>query len=179
MTSQEAPADLPERVHLVGIGGAGLSAIARLLLARGVEVSGSDGADTATLGALRALGATVHVGHDPRHLDHLRNGDAVVISTAVKADNPELVAAADRHLRVLSRGAAMAALMTGRRVVAVAGTHGKTTTTSLLTSALQAAEGDSPAANPSLTTRGFPVVIPRAAVTGCCPKPVAVSRLAG
>ncbi len=142
MTGPDAPEWLPARVHLVGIGGAGLSAIARLLLARGVEVSGSDGADSPTLQALRVLGATVHVGHDPRHLDHLRGGDTVVASTAVKPDNPELLAAAGRGLTVLSRGAAMAALMAGRRVVAVAGTHGKTTTTSLLTSALQEAGAD-------------------------------------
>ena len=81
------------RVHLVGIGGAGLSGIARLLLARGIEVSGSDGVASPTLDALRELGATVHVGHDPRHLDHLGDGDTVVVSTAVRADNPEYVEA--------------------------------------------------------------------------------------
>ena len=129
-------------MHLVGIGGAGLSGIARLLLARGVEVSGSDGVASPTLDALRDLGATVHVGHDPRHLDHLGAGDTVVVSTAVKRDNPEYVEATARHLGVISRAAAMAALMEGRRVVAVAGTHGKTTTTSLLTIALQAAGAD-------------------------------------
>ena len=78
------------RVHLVGIGGAGLSGIARLLLARGVEVSGSDGVASPTLDALRELGATVHVGHDPRHLDHLGAGDTVVVSTAVKAGQPRV-----------------------------------------------------------------------------------------
>ena len=130
------------RVHLVGIGGAGLSGIARLLLARGVEVSGSDGVASPTLEALRGQGATVHVGHDARHLDHLGTGDTVVISTAIKPDNPEYVEATERHLAVISRAAAMAALMEGRRVVAVAGTHGKTTTTSLLTVALQAAGAD-------------------------------------
>ena len=136
------PTGLPARVHLVGIGGAGLSAIARLLLARGVQVSGSDSAGSPTLDALRSLGATAHVGHDPRHLDHLGDGDAVVVSTAVKPDNPEYAEARARGLRVLTRGAAMAMLMAGRRVVAVAGTHGKTTTTSLLTVALQAAGAD-------------------------------------
>jgi len=127
------------RVHLVGIGGAGLSGIARVLLARGVEVSGSDGVASPTLDALGALGATVSVGHDPRHLDHLGPSDTVVVSAAVKPDNPEYAEAVRRGLTVLSRAAAMAALMEGRRVVAVAGTHGKTTTTSLLTVALQAA----------------------------------------
>jgi UDP-N-acetylmuramate--alanine ligase len=130
------------RVHLIGIGGAGLSGIARLLLARGVEVSGSDGVASPTLDALRGLGATVHVGHDPRHLAHLGVGDTVVVSTAIKRDNAEYVEATERHLGVISRAAAMAALMEGRRVVAVAGTHGKTTTTSLLTIALQAAGAD-------------------------------------
>ena len=127
------------QVHLIGIGGAGLSGIARLLLARGVTVSGSDGVASPTLEALRELGATVHAGHDPRHLDHLGSGDTVVVSTAIKPDNPEYAEATARRLAVISRAAAMAALMEGRRVVAVAGTHGKTTTTSLLTVALQAA----------------------------------------
>ena len=130
------------RVHLVGIGGAGLSGIARLHLARGDEVSGSDGVASATLDALRALGATAHVGHDAAHLDHLVPGDVVVVSAAVKPDNVEYAAATERGLTVLSRAQAMAALMRGRRVVAVAGTHGKTTTTSLLTVALQAAGAD-------------------------------------
>jgi UDP-N-acetylmuramate--alanine ligase len=130
------------RVHLVGIGGAGLSAIARLHLARGDEVSGSDGVASATLEALRGLGATVHVGHDAAHLDHLGPHDVVVVSAAVKPDNVEYAAATARGLTVRSRAVAMAALMEGRRVLAVAGTHGKTTTTSLLTVALQAAGAD-------------------------------------
>jgi len=130
------------KVHLVGIGGAGLSGIARVLLARGTQVSGSDGVPSPTLDALAALGATVHVGHDPRHLDHLDDGDIVVVSAAVRPDNPEYAEATRRGLTVQSRAAAMAALMAGRRVVAVAGTHGKTTTTSLLTVALQAAGAD-------------------------------------
>ena len=142
MTDQVVPADQLGRVHLVGIGGAGLSGIARLLLARGHEVSGSDGVSSPTLDALRELGATVHVGHDPRHLDHLGIGDTVVISAAIQLDNPEYVEATERHLAVIPRSAAMASLMVGRRVVAVAGTHGKTTTTSLLTIALQAAGAD-------------------------------------
>lgn len=130
------------KVHLVGIGGAGLSGIARIHLARGDEVSGSDGVASPTLDALRELGATVHVGHDPAHLDHLTVGDVVVVSAAVKPDNPEYSAAVERGLTVRSRAEAMAALMEGRRVIAVAGTHGKTTTTSLLTVALQAAGAD-------------------------------------
>jgi UDP-N-acetylmuramate--alanine ligase len=133
------PADRLGRIHFVGIGGAGLSGIARIMLARGILVSGSDGADTPTLDALRELGARVDVGHDA---GHVRDVDTLVVSTAVREDNPEYLEAVRQGLRVLPRSAALAALMAGRRVVAVAGTHGKTTTTSLLTVALQAAGAD-------------------------------------
>ena len=133
------PADRLGRVHFVGIGGAGLSGIARIMLARGIAVSGSDGIDSPTLDALRALGARVHVGHAARQLG---DADTVVVSTAVREDNPEYLEAVRRGLRVLPRSAALAAVMAGRRVVVVAGTHGKTTTTSLLTVALQAAGAD-------------------------------------
>ncbi len=133
------PADRLGHVHFVGIGGAGLSAIARIMLARGIPVSGSDGVDSATLDALRALGARVHVGHAA---DQVGEADTVVVSTAVREDNPEYTEAVARGLRVLPRSAALAAVMVGRRVVAVAGTHGKTTTTALLTAALQAAGAD-------------------------------------
>jgi UDP-N-acetylmuramate--alanine ligase len=132
---------LPElgAVHFVGIGGAGMSGIARILLARGVRVSGSDRRDTPTLLALRALGARVVVGHAP---DNLGDADTVVVSTAIRADNPELVAARARGLAVLPRAVALAAVMAGRRSVAVAGTHGKTSTTSMLTVAVQACGAD-------------------------------------
>ena len=133
------PADRLGRVHFVGIGGAGLSGIARIMLARGVVVSGSDGVDSPTLSSLRALGSSVFVGH---HAAQLGDADTVVVSTAVREDNPEYVEAVRRGLRVLPRSAALAAVMAGRRVVAVAGTHGKTTTTSLLTVALQVAGAD-------------------------------------
>jgi UDP-N-acetylmuramate--alanine ligase len=133
------PADRLGRVHFVGIGGAGLSGIARIMLARGIAVSGSDGVDSPTLDALRALGARVHVGHAAAQLG---DADTVVVSTAVREDNPEYAEAVRRGLRVLPRSAALAAVMAGRRVVAVAGTHGKTTTTSLLTVALQVAGAD-------------------------------------
>jgi UDP-N-acetylmuramate--alanine ligase len=122
-------------VHFVGIGGAGMSGIARILLARGVRVSGSDRRDTPTLLALRALGARVSVGHAP---ENLGAADTVVVSTAIRADNPELAAARERGLRVLPRAVALAAVMAGHRSVAVAGTHGKTSTTSMLTVAVQA-----------------------------------------
>jgi UDP-N-acetylmuramate--alanine ligase len=139
----QVPADLPSeltRVHLIGMGGAGMSGIARLLLARGGIVSGSDARDSRVLTALRQLGAKVFVGHDAAHLAEVGTGPepvTVVTSTAIRAANPELVEAHRLGLRVLPRAAALAALMSGRRGVAVAGTHGKTTTTSMLTVALQ------------------------------------------
>jgi UDP-N-acetylmuramate--alanine ligase len=118
------------RVHFVGIGGAGMSGIARVLLARGTTVSGSDAKDSRTVAALRALGARVDIGHAAAHVDDV---DTVVVSTAVRETNAELSAARARGARVLLRAEALAALLEGRRAVAVAGTHGKTTTTSMLT----------------------------------------------
>jgi UDP-N-acetylmuramate--alanine ligase len=133
------PADRLGRVHFVGIGGAGMSGIARIMLGRGIPVSGSDAKDSELLADLRAMGATTYVGHAAEHV-----GDAstVVVSTAIRETNPELAAARERGLLVLHRAAALASLMDGRRSVAVAGTHGKTTTTSMLTVALQHAGAD-------------------------------------
>ena len=128
------PADALGAVHFVGIGGAGLSGIARIMLARGITVSGSDAKESRAIEALRVLGATCHVGHAA---ENLAGADTVVVSTAVREDNPEVVEAHRLGLRLLPRSAALEAVMQGRRVVAVAGTHGKTTTTSLLTVALQ------------------------------------------
>jgi UDP-N-acetylmuramate--alanine ligase len=121
------------RVHFVGIGGAGMSGIARVMLARGVQVSGSDKAESATLKELESLGARVHVGHDAANL-----GDAatLVVSSAIREDNPELAEARRRGLRVVHRAGALAALASGRRVIAVTGTHGKTTTTSMIATIL-------------------------------------------
>ena len=132
--SELLPAEALGRVHFVGIGGAGLSGIARIMLARGIEVSGSDAKSSATIEALRALGAECYVGHAATQVS---GADTVVVSTAVRADNPEVVEAERLGLRLLPRSAALEAVMQGRRVVAVAGTHGKTTTTSMLTVALQ------------------------------------------
>jgi UDP-N-acetylmuramate--alanine ligase len=131
-----SPADLAPlgRVHVLGIGGAGMSGIARILVARGVPVSGCDAKDSRRLAALRALGVDCQVGHDPAHLDSV---DTVIASTAIKAVNRELAEAHDRGLRVMGRAEALATVMEGYRGVAVAGTHGKTTTTSMLTVALQ------------------------------------------
>jgi len=127
------------RTHLVGIGGAGMSGIARILLDRGVAVSGSDAKESPALATLRAQGAAIAVGQDAANLDLLGadGPTAVVVSTAIKPDNPELVAAKERGLTVLHRSQALAALMAGHRVACVAGTHGKTSTTSMLTVALQ------------------------------------------
>ncbi len=128
------PADELGAVHFVGIGGAGLSGIARIMLGRGMTVSGSDAKESRALEGLRALGATCHVGHAA---ENLGEAETVVISTAVRDTNPEVLEAARRGLRLLPRSAALESVMQGRVVVAVAGTHGKTTTTSLLTVALQ------------------------------------------
>jgi len=126
-------------VHLVGIGGAGMSGIARVLLARGVAVSGSDAKDSRGLAALRALGAQVHVGHDAAHLD---GATRVVISSAIRETNPELTRARASGVPVLKRAEALAELLVGHRAVAIAGTHGKTTTTSMLTVAAQRCGAD-------------------------------------
>jgi UDP-N-acetylmuramate--alanine ligase len=122
------------RVHLVGIGGVGMSGLARLLLTRGIPVSGSELKDWPALAGLRALGGTIHMRHEPSNLDDV---DTVVYSTAIPADHLELVEARARGLRVLHRSEALAAAMVGRRAIAIAGTHGKTTTTSMITSILQ------------------------------------------
>jgi UDP-N-acetylmuramate--alanine ligase len=123
-------------VHFVGIGGAGMSGIARILLQRGRRVSGSDLRDSRTLDELRVLGARIEIGHDAAHI-----GDAatVVTSSAVPTDNPELVAARAAGRAVLRRAEMLAVLMERDRAVLVAGTHGKTTTTSMTVVALQAA----------------------------------------
>ena len=133
------PADKLGRVHFVGIGGAGMSGIARIMAARGIVVSGSDAKDSTVLSALRALGATCWVGHAA---EHVADVDTVVVSSAIRETNPEVVAARAARLPILPRAAALASLMVGRRTIAVAGTHGKTTTTSMLTVALQHCAAD-------------------------------------
>jgi UDP-N-acetylmuramate--alanine ligase len=133
----ETPAVLA-RAHLVGVGGAGMSGIARILLARGLQVSGSDAKESRTFLALRAQGAKIAVGQDAANLDLLADGPtAVVVSTAIKETNPELVEARRRGITVLHRSEALAGLMAGHRIACIAGTHGKTSTTSMLTVALQ------------------------------------------
>ncbi|MCP4590648.1 MAG: UDP-N-acetylmuramate--L-alanine ligase [bacterium] len=119
-----------ERVHLIGIGGCGMSAAANLLMRQGARVSGSDARDFEGLGRLVAQGAIVRVGH---HADHLPpNADRVVVSAAIPQSNPEWVAARRRNLPVLSYPELLGEMMRHRRGIAVAGTHGKSTTTALL-----------------------------------------------
>jgi UDP-N-acetylmuramate--alanine ligase len=129
----------PRRVHLVGVGGAGMSGLARLLLARGHAVTGSDQRESATLAALRELGADVWAGHDG---SRLARPDLVVVSSAIRAGNPELVAAGALGVPVMRRGRMLAMLMAGRTGLVVAGTHGKTTTTGMATMILQEAGFD-------------------------------------
>ncbi|QBI53893.1 UDP-N-acetylmuramate--L-alanine ligase [Streptomonospora litoralis] len=138
-SAEPLPVDKLGRLHFVGIGGVGMSGIARVLLQLGAEVTGSDAKDGPLLHELAALGAGVHVGHDAAHVGP---ADTVVVSSAVREDNPELAEARERGLRVVPRAAALGALLLGRRGVAVAGTHGKTTTTSMLTVVLQHAGAD-------------------------------------
>ncbi|MFF5301091.1 UDP-N-acetylmuramate--L-alanine ligase [Streptomyces sp. NPDC013161] len=119
-----------DRPHFIGIGGAGMSGIAKILAQRGAKVAGSDAKDSATADALRALGATVHIGHAAEHLAD--DATCVVVSSAIRKDNPELARAAELGIPVVHRSDALARLMDGLRPIAVAGTHGKTTTTSML-----------------------------------------------
>ncbi|MEV3854876.1 UDP-N-acetylmuramate--L-alanine ligase [Streptomyces sp. NPDC050095] len=119
-----------DRPHFIGIGGAGMSGIAKILAQRGAKVAGSDARESATAEALRALGVTVHIGHDAAHL--APDATCVVVSSAIREDNPELARAAELGIPVVHRSDALASLMDGLRPIAVAGTHGKTTTTSML-----------------------------------------------
>jgi UDP-N-acetylmuramate--alanine ligase len=122
------------RLHFVGIGGAGMSAIAKVLLEQGFEVSGSDLKRSRAASMLEAMGVAIHIGHEASLVDGV---DAVVISTAIPQHNPELVRARAIGLKVMTRGEALAALLGGMKAIVVAGTHGKTTTTSMIVSALR------------------------------------------
>lgn len=126
-------------VHFIAIGGSGMSGIAHLYADLGVPTSGSDRSDSSTLASLRRAGITCHVGHDAAQLGDART---VVISSAIREDNPELMEARRRGLRVWHRSAALAALMVGKRGVSVAGTHGKTTTTAMTAIMLSEAGAD-------------------------------------
>ncbi|OBH15031.1 UDP-N-acetylmuramate--L-alanine ligase [Mycolicibacter terrae] len=138
MDAEQLPPEL-RRVHMVGIGGAGMSGIARILLDRGGLVSGSDAKESRGTHALRARGAQVRIGHDASALDLLPGGVTTVVTThaAIPKTNPELVEARRRGIPVVLRPAVLAKLMAGRTTLMVTGTHGKTTTTSMLVVALQ------------------------------------------
>ena len=123
-------------IHFVGIGGAGMSGIAEVLLNMGYTISGSDLSANAATQRLNALGARIHVGHAASHID---GADCIVTSTAVKDDNPEVKAAHTKLLPVVPRAVMLAELMRMKKGIAIAGTHGKTTTTSLVSSVLASA----------------------------------------
>jgi UDP-N-acetylmuramate--alanine ligase len=123
-------------IHFIGVGGAGMSGIARIMLAKGFSVSGSDKSDSAMLTALKALGAKIYVGHSAGNLE---DAQLVIVSSAITESNPELVEANKKGLPIAARAVALAWLMSESTSVAVAGTHGKTTTTAMLTVALQSA----------------------------------------
>ncbi|MFX0537353.1 UDP-N-acetylmuramate--L-alanine ligase [Ornithinimicrobium sp. Y1847] len=126
-------------VHLIAIGGSGMSGVARMFLDAGVSVSGSDRDDSATLREVEGAGARVFVGHDA---EHVRGADTVVISSAIPETNPELAAAREAGLRVLHRSQGIAAMLPGRDAVAIAGANGKTTTSAMTAHALRAAGVD-------------------------------------
>lgn len=147
------PAETLRRVHFVGIGGAALSGLARIMTARGVDVSGSDVQNSVALDALRALGVRCEVGHDAAHVG---SPDVVVVSTAIRDDNPEVQAARTRGIPLWPRSAAVQSVLLGRTAVVVSGTHGKTTTTSLLVTALMECGADpSYAIGSTLTASGL------------------------
>ncbi len=142
--SEVAAYQVPEmrrvrRIHFVGIGGAGMSGIAEVLLNTGYAISGSDRASSAVTQRLVELGASVHIGHEAKLLEGC---DVVVSSSAISADNPELQAARAARIPVIPRAEMLGELMRYRHGIAIAGTHGKTTTTSLVTSIFQAASLD-------------------------------------
>lgn len=129
-----------EAAHFIGIGGSGMSGLARMFLERGIRVSGSDRADSRSLRELAALGATVHVGHDAANLGD--DVDTVVHTGAIWPENPEFVLAKERGLHVIHRSQALHWLIGGRRLVSVAGAHGKTTSTGMIVTALRALDAD-------------------------------------
>jgi UDP-N-acetylmuramate--alanine ligase len=128
-----------KHIHFVGVGGAGMSGIAEILHNLGYTVSGSDQADGAVTRRLAELGIRIHIGHDAAHIE---GAEAVVTSTAVKGDNPEVIAARSRRIPIVPRAVMLAELMRLKKGIAIAGTHGKTTTTSLVTSVLAEAGVD-------------------------------------
>ncbi|MDR3492035.1 MAG: UDP-N-acetylmuramate--L-alanine ligase [Gammaproteobacteria bacterium] len=129
-----------KHIHFIGVGGVGMGGIAEVLISEGYKVSGSDLSDNALTKQLVSMGAEIFVGHDAQHVQH---ADVVVLSSAIQADNVELIAAREAHIPVVARAEMLGELMRFRYGIAIAGTHGKTTTTSLVTSIL-AEEGLDP-----------------------------------
>ena len=128
-----------KRVHFIGVGGAGMSGLARIMASEGIQVSGSDIKESSVLAALKAIGVATQVGHDAANV---LKADFVVYSSAINPENVELVAAKGMKIPTLSRAEALAILMSQSKSIAVAGTHGKTTTTSMLTVAIQSCGED-------------------------------------
>jgi UDP-N-acetylmuramate--alanine ligase len=128
-----------KRVHFIGIGGSGMSGLARIAISHGIKVSGSDASDSSVLNALSAIGAQVFIGHKP---ENIKGADLIVFSNAINANNPEREAARSKGITEITRAAALALLMSESVSIAVAGTHGKTTTSSMATVALQSAGVD-------------------------------------
>jgi UDP-N-acetylmuramate--alanine ligase len=128
-----------KRIHFIGIGGSGMSGLARIALADGIAVSGSDAKDSSVLTALTTLGATIYKRHEASNVD---GADVVIYSTAISAQNPEIARAIERSIPIMTRAHALATLMHGLTKIAIAGTHGKTTTSSMATVAFQACGAD-------------------------------------
>ena len=128
-----------KRVHFIGVGGAGMSGLARIMASEGIHVTGSDIKESSVITALQAIGVEIRVGHD---FHNVGGADFVVFSNAIEKENPELVAARAQQIPQLTRAQALAILMSESKSVAVAGTHGKTTTTSMLTVAIQSCGED-------------------------------------
>jgi UDP-N-acetylmuramate--alanine ligase len=148
-------------LHFVGIGGIGMSAIARILLERGERITGSDAIDSPLLNELRAAGATISVGHDPANVN---GATTVVVSAAIDPENPEYRSALERGIPVLRRGEMLARIMKGRRGIAICGTHGKTTTTAMAAAVLRGAKIDA-----SLVLGGIDSVLGTNAYDGTAP----------
>ena len=128
-----------KKVHFIGIGGSGMSGLARIAISHGISVSGSDASDSSVLGALRALGAEIYIGHDAKNI---LGTDLILFSNAIKSNNPERSAATSHQIPQITRACALALLMSESISIAVAGTHGKTTTSSMATVAMQSAGVD-------------------------------------
>lgn len=139
-----------KKLHFVGIGGVGMSAIAEVMLDKGYEISGSDLSESAVVKHLKAKGATIYKGHDALNVE---GKEALVLSSAIHQDNPELVAAKAKGLKLFHRSDILAYLLNDAKGIAVAGAHGKTTTSSMISVVLEHAKVD-----PTILIGGFVVI---------------------